>query len=162
MNDRLTTDHCQGHRNGVAHCRCDPTIDGDADEAEGVRDKLQRTIVSPSESPLRKLDHGLVIDKAADGAAANSGPGGELKRMLPWLSKGGKSNVTNRRIATINQWGVKGCRLNLETIAAWLVQEAVKQGMIDDEMTLDTARALVVTAIRRFERKFPDGPLETD
>ncbi|WP_430454891.1 hypothetical protein [Rhodopirellula europaea] len=162
MNARLTTDHCHWHRNGVAHCRSGAQINSNADQEGDPIDLPQPAITGPSAPSRRQPDHGKLIDEVANGAAATSGPGNELKRMLPWLSKANESGIINRRIATINQWGAKGCRLNLETIAAWLVQEAVKQEMDDDELTLDTARALVLTSIRRYERKFPDGPLETD
>ncbi|MEM9368195.1 MAG: hypothetical protein AAGD07_19540 [Planctomycetota bacterium] len=122
------------------------------------------------QSDQSDLAHGQVTldefarlcDRPSEGDQASKGPGSELKRMLPWLSTAAKAKPLQRRIATVNSWGVKGCRLNAETIAAWLVAEAAKQGMDADELSFSTARSLVLTAIRRYERKFPDGPLETN
>ncbi len=60
----------------------------------------------------------------------------------------------------MNDWGVEGCRTNLDTIIEWLLEEAQLRGLPNGKFTRTIAKSLVLTAIRRFERKFPDGALE--
>jgi hypothetical protein len=160
MNDRLTFEEAQANRNGVAKgpaartsrhnnaCQSNRPVDPDSDESPTM--------------PLSQRAFDDLVAGHRERTPTGAGPGSELKRMLPWLARACKSEPLKRRIATINQWGVKGCQLNSETIAGWLVREAARHGMDEDDLPLATARALVRTAIRRYERKFPDGPLETD
>ena len=88
------------------------------------------------------------------------GPGDELQKMLPWLSDRRRLTICTAAIVTMNRWGVAGCRENILALAQWLVDEAAQSLIADKNLPFKIALALVRTSIRRFERKFPDGPLE--
>lgn len=85
------------------------------------------------------------------------GPGSELKKMLAWFARASDTCNCETRADTMNDWGTDGCRQNLDTIVEWLMEEAVLRGLPHGKFTRVIARSLVLTAIRRFERKFPDG-----
>lgn len=88
------------------------------------------------------------------------GPGSELKKMLAWFAQPSDSCNCETRADAMNDWGAQGCRENLDTIVEWLMEEAQLRGLPHGRFTRIIARSLVVTAIRRFERKFPDGAPE--
>jgi hypothetical protein len=85
------------------------------------------------------------------------GPGNELKKMLAWFARASDTCNCETRADTMNDWGADGCRQNLDTIVDWLMEEAELRGLPHGKFTRIIARSLVLTAIRRFERKFPDG-----
>ena len=62
----------------------------------------------------------------------------------------------------MNDWGVEGCLQNIETITDWLLEEAEARGLPHGRFTRTIAKSLVTTAIRRFQKKFPDGAPEPD
>lgn len=85
------------------------------------------------------------------------GPGTELKKMLSWFSTPSNSCQCEEHAALMNEWGASGCRANQEIIIDWLLEEANHKGIPGGSITRRIAKSLVLTAIRRFERKFPDG-----
>ena len=87
-------------------------------------------------------------------------PGNELKKMLAWFARPSDSCKCETRADTMNDWGPEGCRRNLDTIVEWLLEEAELRGLPSGKFTRIIAKSLVITAIRRFERKFPDGAPE--
>ena len=94
--------------------------------------------------------------------AYRPGPGSELKKMLAWFARPSESCNCETRADTMNDWGADGCRQNLDTIVEWLMEEAQQRGMPHGKFSRVVAKSLVTTAIRRYERKFPDGPPEPD
>ena len=95
-------------------------------------------------------------------AAYKPGPGSELRKMLAWFARPSDTCKCETRSETMNDWGVEGCRKNLDTIIEWLLEEAQLRGLPHGKFTRTIAKSLVLTAIRRFERKFPDGAPEPD
>ena len=95
-------------------------------------------------------------------ATHGPGPGSELKKMLAWFARPSESCNCETRAETMNDWGVDGCRQNFETIVDWLMEEAELRGLPNGKFTRIIAQSLVTTAIRRFERKFPDGAPDPD
>jgi len=93
-------------------------------------------------------------------AAFKPGPGSELRKMLAWFARPSDTCKCETRAETMNDWGVEGCRTNLDTIIEWLLEEAQLRGLPHGKFTRTIAKSLVLTAIRRFERKFPDGAPE--
>ena len=93
-------------------------------------------------------------------AAYKPGPGSELRKMLAWFARPSDTCKCETRAETMNDWGVEGCRTNLDTIIEWLLEEAQLRGLPHGKFTRTIAKSLVLTAIRRFERKFPDGAPE--
>ena len=93
-------------------------------------------------------------------AAYKPGPGSELPKMLAWFARPSDTCKCATRAETMNDWGVEGCRTNLDTIIEWLLEEAQLRGLPHGKFTRTIAKSLVLTAIRRFERKFPDGAPE--
>jgi hypothetical protein len=99
-------------------------------------------------------------------AAYKPGPGSELRKMLAWFARPSDTCKCETRAETMNDWGVEGCRTNLDTIIEWLLEEAQLRGpfitrkLAHGKFTRTIAKSLVLTAIRRFERKFPDGAPE--
>lgn len=162
MNDRRDTGHHGDAPRAAARHRCNELVNGRVQVAEDRRNQIRSPGEPLTDRAISQDDFDRVPSNGAADETHAMGPGSELKRMLPWLSKAAKSGLAKHRIITMNKWGSKGCRLNLETIAAWLVSEAIQHGMEADDLPLATARALVQTAIGRFERKFPDGSLEGD
>ena len=94
--------------------------------------------------------------------AYRPGPGSELKKMLAWFARPSQSCDCETRADTMNDWGPEGCRENIDTIVDWLMEEAQARGLPHGRFTRVIAKSLVDTAIRRYERKFPDGPPESD
>jgi len=90
------------------------------------------------------------------------GPGSELKKMLAWFARPSDACQCETHADTMNDWGAEGCRDNLETILDWLMEEAQLRELPHGRFTRAIARSLVLTAIRRFERKYPDGPPEPE
>ena len=88
------------------------------------------------------------------------GPGSELKKLLAWFARPSDACQCETRADTMNDWGVEGCRENLDTILDWLMEEAQLRKLPHGRFTRAIARSLVLTAIRRLERKYPDGPPE--
>jgi hypothetical protein len=80
--------------------------------------------------------------------------------MLAWFARPSDTCKCETRAETMNDWGVEGCRTNLDTIIEWLLEEAQLRGLPNGKFTRTIAKSLVLTAIRRFERKFPDGAPE--
>lgn len=101
-------------------------------------------------------------------AAYKPGQGSELRKMLAWFARPSDTCKCETRAEIMNDWGVEGCRTNLDTIIEWLLEEAQLRGPIitrklaHGKFTRTIAKSLVLTAIRRFERKFPDGAPEPD
>jgi len=95
-------------------------------------------------------------------AAYRPGPGSELRKTLAWFARPSEACNCETRAETMNDWGVDGCRANLDTIVDWLLEEAELRGLPHGQFTRTVAKSLVLTAIRRFERKFPDGAPEFD
>ena len=93
-------------------------------------------------------------------AAYKPGPGSELRKMLAWFARPSDTCKCETRAETMNDWGVEGCRTNLDTIIEWLLEEAQLRGLPHGKFTRTIAKSLALTAIRRFERKFPDGAPE--
>ena len=93
-------------------------------------------------------------------ASYKPGPGSELRKMLAWFARPSDTCKCETRAETMNDWGVEGCRTNLDTIIEWLLEEAQLRGLPHGKFTRTIAKSLVLTAIRRFERKFPDGAPE--
>lgn len=76
-------------------------------------------------------------------ATATPGPGTELRKLLGcgcgcWFTR------------RMNKWGVDKCRLHMDTITGWLVQDAIKRRQC---MRPAAAARLVVLAIERAEAK---------
>ncbi len=92
--------------------------------------------------------------------AYRPGPGSELRKMLSWFARPSDSCNCETRAETMNDWGASGCRTNVDTIVDWLIEEAELRGLPHGQFTQVVAKSLVLTAIRRFERKFPDGAPE--
>ncbi|QDT10741.1 hypothetical protein [Planctomycetes bacterium K23_9] len=90
------------------------------------------------------------------------GPGNELKKMIAWFAKSSESCNCETRVDTMNDWGAEGCRRNIDTITEWLLEEAQARGLPHGRFTATIARSLVKTAIRKYERKFPEGAPEPD
>ena len=90
------------------------------------------------------------------------GPGNELKKMIAWFAKPSETCNCETRVDTMNDWGAEGCRRNIDTIVDWLLEEAQVRGLPHGRFTATIARSLVNTAIRKFERKFPEGAPEPD
>ncbi len=100
-------------------------------------------------------------------ATHGPGPGSELKKMLAWFARPSESCncpviIDMGRAETMNDWGTDGCRQNFETIVDWLMEEAKLRGLPNGKFTRIIAQSLVTTAIRRFERKLPDGAPDPD
>jgi hypothetical protein len=90
------------------------------------------------------------------------GPGNELKKMIAWFAKPSETCNCETRVDTMNDWGAEGCRRNIDTIVDWLLEEAQVRGLPHGRFTATVARSLVKTAIRKYERKFPEGAPEPD
>ena len=88
------------------------------------------------------------------------GPGHELKKMLAWFARPSDECQCETRADTMNDWGPQGCRQRLDTILDWLMEEAQLRELPHGSFTRRIARSLVLTAIGRYERKFPSGPPE--
>ena len=61
-------------------------------------------------------------------AAYRPGPGNELRKMLAWFARPSDTCKCETRAETMNDWGVEGCRTNLDTIIEWLWDEAHRRG----------------------------------
>ena len=61
--------------------------------------------------------------------AQATGPGSELKALLAFWSVPDEDCGCNGKIATMNGWGISGCRENFATIVEWIYEAAVKQPM---------------------------------
>ncbi len=59
-------------------------------------------------------------------AAYKPGPGSELRKMLAWFARPSDTCKCETRAETINDWGVEGCRTNLDTIIEWLFHGEAK------------------------------------
>lgn len=115
--------------------------------------ELQTMLASymPDEDPL---PHTLKL------SSFRPGPGNELKKMIAWFAKPSESCNCETRVDTMNDWGAAGCRQHIDTIVEWLLEEAQARGLPHGRFTATVARSLVKTAIRKYERKFPDGAPE--
>jgi hypothetical protein len=82
--------------------------------------------------------------------------------MLAWFAKPSETCNCETRVDTMNDWGADGCRRNIDTIVDWLLEEAQARGLPHGRFTATVARSLVSTAIRKYERKFPEGAPEPD
>ena len=128
-----------------------------------VNKKRRKQDVSELQSLLRNYlpdrDDAPVTLKIAD---YRPGPGNELKKMLAWFAKPSETCNCETRVDTMNDWGVEGCNQNIDTITDWLLEEAQARGLPHGKFTRIVAKSLVQTAIRKFQRKFPDGAPEPD
>ena len=84
-------------------------------------------------------------------AACKPGPGSELRKMLAWFARPSDTCKCETRAETMNDWGVEGCRTNLDTIIEWLSEEAQLRGLPHGKFTRTIANSLVLTAIHRFK-----------
>ncbi len=116
-------------------------------------------------SELKKLLANYMPENTDPGiikfAAFQPGPGSELKKMLTWFARPSESCSCETRAATMNDWGVAGCRENLDTIIEWLIEEAQIRGLPHGKFTRVVARQLVLTAIRKHERQLENNPVAT-
>jgi hypothetical protein len=62
----------------------------------------------------------------------------------------------------MNGLGPEGCRTYLSELTNGLLTEANQRGMNHEDITATIAKSLILTAIRRFERKFPDGTSDAE
>jgi hypothetical protein len=83
------------------------------------------------------------------------GSGTELKRMLPWLDL--NNNSSTALIESLNDSEPFVIRDNVETFVDQLLFIAFAKGLSPETFSRTVAKSLVLTAARRFERKFPDG-----
>ena len=81
------------------------------------------------------------------------GPGTELRHALPWFDD-------REQIEQINQWGVRGSLVNFDVITGWLRKKSAAE--FGQPLAKQTATALVQTAIKQFQKKFPEGPPDDD
>ena len=94
------------------------------------------------------------------------GPGSELRKMIGWLTPT-DADLTqdplaqNKLVAVMNGLGAEGCRTYLTELTNGLLTEAAQRGINHEDVTPTIAKSLILTAIRRFERKFPDGTPDT-
>lgn len=59
--------------------------------------------------------------------ALREGPGTELKAILALWAGPDEKCGCNAKIATMNGWGINGCRQNFSTIVDWLCDAAMRQ-----------------------------------
>jgi len=79
---------------------------------------------------LRKLERPIEPSLFACVRESQSiGPGSELKALLAFWSVPDEECGCNGKIATMNGWGISGCRENFATIVDWIHEAAVKQPM---------------------------------
>jgi hypothetical protein len=95
------------------------------------------------------------------------GPGSELRKMIGWLTPTDADLAQdpfaqNKLVAVMNGLGPEGCRTYLTELTNGLLTEAAQRGMNHEDFTPTIAKSLILTAIRRFERKFPDGTPDTE
>jgi hypothetical protein len=87
--------------------------------------------------------------------------------MIGWLTPT-DSDLTqdpfaqNKLVAVMNGLGAEGCRTYLTELTNGLLTEAAQRGMNHEDVTPAIAKSLILTAIRRFERKFPEGLIEQE
>ena len=122
---------------------------------------VQRKRLGRATDELKKLLVSYKREPATDIAHYTPGPGSELKKMLAWFARSSTACDCDSHAETMNEWGADGCRENIDTILDWLMEEAHKRGLPHGRFTRVIARSLVDTAIRRYERKYPDGPPES-
>lgn len=58
------------------------------------------------------------------GEPTTEGPGTELHRLLSWFVSPEEGCKCTNRAAIMNEWGIDGCKRNIEVIVDWLVEEA--------------------------------------
>jgi hypothetical protein len=95
------------------------------------------------------------------------GPGSELRKMIGWLTPTDADLALdpfaqNKLVAVMNGLGAEGCRTDLIELTNGLLTEAAQRGMNHEDVTPAIAKSLIFTAIRRFERKFPEGLIEQE
>jgi hypothetical protein len=95
------------------------------------------------------------------------GPGSELRKMIGWLTPTDADLAQdpfaqNKLVAVMNGLGPEGCRTYLSELTNGLLTEANQRGMNHEDITATIAKSLILTAIRRFERKFPDGTSDAE
>ena len=95
------------------------------------------------------------------------GPGSELRKMIGWLTPTDADFAQdpfaqNKLVAVMNGLGAEGCKTYLKELTNGLLTEAAQRGMNHEDITPTIAKSLILTAIRRFERKFPDGTPDTE
>ncbi len=108
-----------------------------------TQSKRRRTQNTAEELPAQS---GRTHD-AAD-RSLQAGPGSELRKMLAWFARPSDTCKCETRAETMNDWGVEGCRTNLDTIIEWLLEEAQLRGLPHGKFTRTIAKSLVLTAIR--------------
>jgi hypothetical protein len=95
------------------------------------------------------------------------GPGSELRKMIGWLTPTDADHAQdlfaqNKLVAVMNGLGAEGCKTYLTELTNGILTEADQRGMNHEDVTPAIAKSLILTAIRRFERKFPEGLIEQD
>ena len=95
------------------------------------------------------------------------GPGSELRKMIGWLTPTDADLALdpfaqNKLVAVMNGLGAEGCKTYLTELTNGLLTEAAQRGMNHEDVTPAIAKSLILTAIRRFERKFPEGLIEQE
>ncbi len=68
-------------------------------------------------------------------AALQARSGNELRKMLAWFARPSDTCKCETRAETMNDWGVEGCRTNLDTIIEWLLEEAQLRGLPHGKFT---------------------------
>jgi hypothetical protein len=109
---------------------------------------------------VQQGEHSVTVDethpsypKKREPEKPQAGPGSELKRLLGRIGiKARPGCACNRRAKHMDKMGARWCRDNIQTICQWLKEEATGRGLPFLE---SAARALVLLAIRRAEKKGP-------
>jgi hypothetical protein len=83
------------------------------------------------------------------------GVGTELQRVLPWLD-------SSDFVDSLNRSRTVDVRQHLDDVVSQLLIIAFAKGLPPEIFSRDMAKSLLLTAVRRFERKFPDGIQETN
>lgn len=94
----------------------------------------------------------LLTTEYANKGNSDSGPGTELTKILSWFAKDTPGCKCKDRANTMNIWGVKGCRNNIETILDWLEEAAKERSIL---FIRPLAKSLVNLAINRAESCTP-------
>ncbi|NLE56823.1 MAG: hypothetical protein GX616_00570 [Planctomycetes bacterium] len=119
--------------------------------------RLEHRSHLPLEQIADKLPDCQVIAPIPTFSEIDHGPGTCLHRAIRrWIGAGPSATCSCRgRIARMNAWGPAGCRVHLEEIVDWLVEEADKRGWWRYSVALPGSRIflrrMVVAAINKAE-----------
>jgi len=82
-----------------------------------------------------------------------TGPGTKLASILSWFVAKDPTCNCEERAATMDAWGVEGCRRNQRTILSWLRDSAQQQGLPFSSTLMNHTLNLIYLS-------FPDPPQE--